>query len=48
MLLFCHAYMQSANIEYVRPTQPVRAAPGPETELSKLAAMFTRSAAKAK
>lgn len=44
LLLFCHAYMQSAGIEYIKPTQPVRAADRvPNTTSQSLADLFDKA-----
>jgi len=34
LLLFCHAYMQAANIEYIMPVLPMRDSPGPRAGLA--------------
>ena len=42
LLLFCHAYMQSAGIEYLKPTQPIRVDKPPNTSSQSLAELFER------
>ena len=43
LLLFCHAYMQSAGIEYLKPTQPVRFDKAPSTTSQSLAELFDKT-----